>query len=104
LGYNWGYNEQAPKMTTQAQIDAARNRLADWHALYGTIPDEAIAVALTAAAEVGPCELDSLMTTIINVEKETIERCAQVTDALNKTDDPWLNQAAAAIRALKDKP
>ena len=38
---------------TQAQIDAARNVLSDTHALYGTIPDETMRAALTAAAEVG---------------------------------------------------
>lgn len=41
---------------TPAQIEAARGRLRDCHPIFGTIPDEAIAAALTAAAEVGPID------------------------------------------------
>ena len=79
---------------TQAQINAARNRLADWHALYGTIPDEAITAALKAAAGV---EEPSVGLHIVN---KTIDLCARVADKYKGLHGNQAEPIAAAIRAL----
>jgi hypothetical protein len=76
--------------------------------------------ALTAAAEVGPTQediekakeicanIDDTATRLLvkTVRLEERERCARVADELAAKvfDDPWLKEAAAAIRALKDEP
>ena len=97
------------EQTTELHIERARTEDIDrQRRAVQEIYDETPArigkkAALTAAAEVDRKADFAIDKMTIDI---TIERCAQVVDALAAKvfDDPVLRDAAAAIRALKEKP
>jgi len=105
---------------TQAQIEAAKAALYQSRIDIGDLADEhideAIAAALTAAAQVGTFEagpdecdtgvaltkaIDAVLVEDAPLVNHTIERCAQVADSFHAYDRP-ADEIAAAIRKLKE--
>jgi hypothetical protein len=93
---------------TPAQIEAAAQSFVLWSENSNAIPtdelNDAIAAALTAAAEVGERGTDhddghGWERMVMAMQLATIERCAQVAE-----NHMYGAGAAIAIRLLKDKP